>query len=198
MMYSTGMPLLYPFAAVFYTILYWVYKFLLLKFYQRTNRFNEELPIFSTNFIKFGLILHGIFGGLMLTNSSLIPVTAKEEVEDANGMTIEAFKSRFSDSVYAELYLAFWILVLVWLFLKETVLSFIWGILTRCFSCFEGQKEADAAHSKDFFMEIKAGPLADIYDKAKDELEDLDTNFNPDNQEAYRFEEEVTFDNASQ
>lgn len=40
-------------------------------------------------------------------------------------------------------------------------------------------------------MEIKVGPLIDIYDKAKDELMDLDTNFNPENQENYRFEEEI-------
>lgn len=190
MMYSTGMPLLYPFAAVFYGVLYWVYKFLLLKFYQRTNKFNEELPIFSTNFIKFGLVLHGIFGGLMLTNSSLIPVTEKQE--DKQGNALKAFRSRFEDSVYAELYLAFWIIVIIWLFLKETVLSFIWGILKRCFSCCDSEvKEKDAAHSKDFLMEIKVGPLIDIYDKAKDELMDLDTNFNPENQENYRFEEEI-------
>jgi len=73
LMYSTGMPLLYPFACIFYFVLYWVYKFLLLKYYERTNRFNEELPIMTTGYIKVGLIFHGIFGGFMITNSKLIP-----------------------------------------------------------------------------------------------------------------------------
>jgi len=78
--------------------------------------------------------------------------------------------------------LSFWILVVIWLFLKETVLSFIWGILKKCFtSCDTEEKEKDLAHSKDFYMEIKIGPLVDIYDKTKDELMDFDTNFNPEN-----------------
>jgi len=127
-MYSTGMPLLYPMGAIFYAVLYWVYKFLLLKFYQRTNKFNEELPIFSTTFIKIGLILHGIFGGLMLTNSRLIPIKTTVTGED----DIEALVGRFEDSYYAEVYFWFWVCVIIWLFAKETVLSAIWKILKSC------------------------------------------------------------------
>lgn len=41
LMFSTGMPILYPFGFLFYGVLYWVYKFLLLKYYSRTNKFNE-------------------------------------------------------------------------------------------------------------------------------------------------------------
>lgn len=33
LMFSTGMPILYPFAVIFYFGLYWVYKLLLIKFY---------------------------------------------------------------------------------------------------------------------------------------------------------------------
>jgi len=72
-MYSTGLPILYPFAALFYFVLYWVYKILLLKYYERTTNFNEELPLFSTKWIKLGLIFHGVMGGLMTTNSDLMP-----------------------------------------------------------------------------------------------------------------------------
>jgi len=114
--------------AIFYAVLYWVYKFLLLKFYQRTNKFNEELPIFSTTFIKIGLILHGIFGGLMLTNSRLIPIKTTVTGED----DIEALVGRFEDSYYAEVYFWFWVCVIIWLFAKETVLSAIWKILKGC------------------------------------------------------------------
>lgn len=73
MMYSTGMPLLYFFGAIFYTIFYWVYKFLLLKYYQRTSRFNEELPINATGWMRAALLLHVFVGGFMVTNSSLLP-----------------------------------------------------------------------------------------------------------------------------
>jgi hypothetical protein len=48
MMYSGGLPILYPFACIFFFILYWVYKGLLLKYYEKTTRFNEQLPLFAT------------------------------------------------------------------------------------------------------------------------------------------------------
>lgn len=41
LMFSTGMPILYPFAFIFYFIHYWVYKFLLIKFYAKTTKFNQ-------------------------------------------------------------------------------------------------------------------------------------------------------------
>lgn len=73
MMYSTGMPLLYLFGAIFYTLLYWVYKCLLLKYYQRTSRFNEDLPIDATSYMRFALLLHIVIGGFMVTNSQILP-----------------------------------------------------------------------------------------------------------------------------
>jgi len=72
-MFSTGMPLLYPFAMVFYFVLFWVYKLLLLKYYQTTNRFNEQLPIYATEYMKIGVFIHLFIGALMLSNSDIIP-----------------------------------------------------------------------------------------------------------------------------
>ena len=40
MTYSAGMPILYPIAALNFTILYWVYKILLIKFYSKSVMFN--------------------------------------------------------------------------------------------------------------------------------------------------------------
>jgi len=73
MMFSTGMPLLYPFAMIFYIVLFCVYKFLLLKYYQTTNRFNEQLPIEAVGHIKTGLFFHLVIGSLMISNSEMIP-----------------------------------------------------------------------------------------------------------------------------
>jgi hypothetical protein len=78
-MFSTGLPILYPLACIFYFVLYWVYKFLLLKYYVITNTFNHELPIFSTSYIVPAVYLHIIFGGLMISNSSLLPKGTEEE-----------------------------------------------------------------------------------------------------------------------
>lgn len=74
MMYSTAMPVLFPFACIFYILFYWVYKFLLLKYYERTTRFNQELPIYILGWMKFALVLHGLFSLLMISDSNLMPI----------------------------------------------------------------------------------------------------------------------------
>jgi hypothetical protein len=50
LMFSTGLPILYPFACIFFFVLYWVYKFLLVKYYKKTTRFNEEIPVESLSY----------------------------------------------------------------------------------------------------------------------------------------------------
>ena len=72
-MFSTGLPILYPFAFIFYFMLYWVYKLLLTKFYQKTTKFNYNLPIYTTQFIKVGVFFHILTGGFMVTNNEIIP-----------------------------------------------------------------------------------------------------------------------------
>jgi hypothetical protein len=72
-MFSTGIPILYPFAVVMYLGVYWVYKFLLIKFYQKTTKFNYNLPVYTTQYIKIGVFFHILIGGLMVTNNDIIP-----------------------------------------------------------------------------------------------------------------------------
>lgn len=71
-MYSSGFPILYLVAFIFYSVLYWVYKFLLIKFFQKTNKSNDNLAIKSTSYIKYGIIIHMIIGGLMYTNINIL------------------------------------------------------------------------------------------------------------------------------
>ena len=72
-MFSTGIPILYPFAVVMYLGVFWVYKFLLIKFYQKTTKFNYNLPVYTTQYIKIGVFFHILIGGLMVTNNDIIP-----------------------------------------------------------------------------------------------------------------------------
>lgn len=73
LMYSTGMPILYPFAAIFFFIFYWVYKGLLLKYYGKTTKFNKDIPIKSMWWVKFGLVIHILIGSIMLSHENFFP-----------------------------------------------------------------------------------------------------------------------------
>jgi uncharacterized protein YacL len=72
LMYSGGLPILYPIAFIFYLIFYWVYKILLLKFYQRTTKNDENLAIKSNIFTIYGVMIHLIVCGLMFTNKNIL------------------------------------------------------------------------------------------------------------------------------
>ena len=78
MLFSTGMPYLYFLAAVCYTVLYWVYKFLILKFYMRSNRFNEGLPLAATDTLKAAIICHMTWGFVMILTNTLAKNPVKQ------------------------------------------------------------------------------------------------------------------------
>lgn len=70
--YSTGMPILYPVAAFNYTVIYWVYKYLIINHYQKTTSFNQDMPNFTINFYRIAVILHLVVGAWIYTNSSIL------------------------------------------------------------------------------------------------------------------------------
>jgi cytochrome b subunit of formate dehydrogenase len=66
--YSSGMPVLYVVGVIFYTITFFVSKLLILKFYRKSTNLSKTIPVISTNAMKLGIILHILFGCVMLTN----------------------------------------------------------------------------------------------------------------------------------
>ena len=79
-MYSTGMPILYPMISIFYFVFYWVYKGLLIKYYGKTTRFNQEIPMASMGWVKFGILIHILIGSIMISNKDFFP-RAQESFE---------------------------------------------------------------------------------------------------------------------
>ena len=126
-MYSCGLPILYPFGALFYLTLYWVYKGLLLKYYSRTTKFNQEIPLRSLRWLKFGLVMHVFVASLMLSNQNFFP----SEKEDADGSQDDssfdistkavffvAYFQRLESGSQSTIYLTFIVLLVMgWLFL---------------------------------------------------------------------------------
>ena len=72
MMFSSGMPFLYVIAAAFYILYFLIYKFLLLKYYARTSKFSEDLPLESLEYMRYGVIFHIVTGLFMYTNHEII------------------------------------------------------------------------------------------------------------------------------
>jgi hypothetical protein len=139
MAYSSGLPILYPFAAIFFAVLYAVYKFLLLKYYAKTTKFNEELPMISIAYIKVALVIHMVFTVFMISNAKLLPlqegglidIKTIFKVSDSN-FIVQLF-SRFLFRGYALLYIAGVALLIVLAIFKTILLDPIYNLC--CGSC---------------------------------------------------------------
>lgn len=68
-MYSSGMPILYLNGFVFYLVTYWVNKYLLIYYYQKSRTLTRTIPLFTMGYLKYGLLLHMIMACFMLTNN---------------------------------------------------------------------------------------------------------------------------------
>ena len=68
LMYSSGMPFMYMIGLVFYTVTFCVNKFLLIYYYKKSRTLTRTIPLFSMDFLKFGLLLHILCACFMLTN----------------------------------------------------------------------------------------------------------------------------------
>lgn len=77
MMYCSGLPILYPFACCFFTVNYWLFKYLLVSYYKVSTKFNEELAVASIPYIKAGIFLHVITSMFFFTNP-MVMMTKRE------------------------------------------------------------------------------------------------------------------------
>lgn len=59
-LYSGGMPIMYPTAAAFFFITYWIDKCMLLKYYRRPIKFDNHLAKKTLNYFKWILLLHTV------------------------------------------------------------------------------------------------------------------------------------------
>ena len=58
MMYSSGIPILYIIGFVFYLATYLINKFLLIFYYQKSRTLTRTIPIFTIQYLKYGMMLH--------------------------------------------------------------------------------------------------------------------------------------------
>ena len=67
LLYSGGLPILYPTAAVFFFITYWMDKILLLRCYRKPIKFDNYIAKHTLIYFKFALLVH--IGGFLVMYS---------------------------------------------------------------------------------------------------------------------------------
>jgi hypothetical protein len=203
MFFSSGMPALYFVGCLNFFILYWVYKTLLIKHYQITTSFNQDMPNFSIVFYKWAVVLHLVMGLWMYTNSDILSVQNIKIIDWVTKLVLNFFPesieiranfilNRFANHV-GILYLLFILFVLL-----VYVLSIFGKLIFRCFYFFlchvvvcgamenENQKKEEAAikieqmlhsgvdsTSMDIYKDLKLGALKMFYERCCRELEEV-------------------------
>jgi hypothetical protein len=83
MMFSTGMPVLYPIALVNFFVTYWFDKLMgkrfviimiVLKYYKTPSSLPLEFSEMTLLIIQYSVIPHCIMGYLMYNNSNILPL----------------------------------------------------------------------------------------------------------------------------
>lgn len=125
MTYSSGMPVLYPVGALNFTIIYWVYKVLMIKHYQKTTSFNQDMPKLTINFYRLGVIFHLLVGAFMFTNSNILSPAnldlinaLEDQLDTLVGLEKNHFFTRFANSI-GLLYILFFALVVFLISLRK-------------------------------------------------------------------------------
>ena len=124
-MFSTAMPILYPFACIFYFILYWVYKLLLLKHYKKTSNFHDGLCYSAAANIKYAVIMHLFWAAIMTSNNDLVPVEGETNDEDEESTSII---SKFIGRLFGtrgSIYILYGIIYIIWILIRKYVIRIL-------------------------------------------------------------------------
>lgn len=201
LMFCTGLPVLYPFAAVFFFAYYWVYKYLLVKFYARSRSFNEAIPMVATSFFTLGVILHLIMGALMISNSNILTTSSHiKSYKDSGKEIVKYVLDRVNSFSIATSFFVFSIILCIVISVKNCCLGVVQGLCARCceaskaFLCCKVDPTLAVLSSGNFYEELSPMGLKSIYEKALielDEIEKIKDKINSPSFNDFRYSEEA-------
>lgn len=71
-MYNIGLPILFFISIINFTLMYWVDKWLLLRFHCRPKNFDETTIIFALKHMDVAFVLHAFVGFVMISNNGIL------------------------------------------------------------------------------------------------------------------------------
>ena len=74
-MYSVGMPILFLISAMNFALMYWVDKWLILRFYKLPRNYDETTMHSTLHQLNYSFLFHLVIGVLMISNSGLLPTS---------------------------------------------------------------------------------------------------------------------------
>lgn len=189
MIYSSGMPLLYPIGMLQYIATYWTDKYLFLKLYQTPPRYGIEMSEVVRKSMVIGVFLHWFFGFYMYSNSQIFTYSTSIAYVDEIRAKIEGSVGNYIAEASGGGYLtvtrilqphALIYLVAFTLYIIVNVLAKVFQTLfgDRCAGfccCFcYGKSKNKALHtfSNNMYEDLSVEDLRSEYAKTKTEFND--------------------------
>jgi len=83
-MYSSGLPILIILTTFNFAVIYWLDKWLLLRFYAKSKNYNEKFSKSVINELKFTFVFHFYFGRLTYANSDILNQSGSSSDDGGN------------------------------------------------------------------------------------------------------------------
>ena len=134
-MYSAGLPILFLITAVNFMLIYWVDKWLVLRFYRTPKNYDEVCINFSLEEIMLSFVFHFIIGAIVYSNEKILTSkgTGSDLIASINtdeGMGL--FSIQRYNSVHVILFFVANTIMLTIIIFEQTIVSFLAKNLT-CF-----------------------------------------------------------------
>ena len=71
-MLSPGLPMLFVVSLANFLIIYWVDKWLVLRFYRTPRNYDEKTIKFTLSSMKWAFLFHSLVGFLMISNDKIL------------------------------------------------------------------------------------------------------------------------------
>ena len=107
--YSGGMPILYPIAACFFFVTYWMDKCLLFKCYKKPIQFDSHIAISTLSLFKYIIVLHIIGCLLMFGLTPILPHTSI----DFGDKSSKSVNFESEDGTFSLYSLYIWLIILI-------------------------------------------------------------------------------------
>ena len=131
-MYSSGMPVLFILVALNFFMIFWVDKFLLLRFYKTPKNYDEQSIKFSISEMKWSFLFHFIVGTLVYSNDRILSSSGKADfvsfaIDPLTGTkNIQSiFNLERYNSVHVLFFVAGNVALMILMLFESTILSFL-------------------------------------------------------------------------
>ena len=147
-MYSAGLPILFLITAFNFFVIYWIDKWLLLRFYRTPKNYDELCINFSLTEMKFSFLFHFVIGAVVYSNEKIL--TSKgigssivESLTSDKQQQESIFNLQRYNSVHVILFIVANAIFLLILLFEQTFISFF----AKYFSCCMIFKKKDEQYS---------------------------------------------------